>query len=120
MRNKTKATAIDEWMARWTLCKNKEKYQMMELKEGVKERDIWERTKIQSSYMELTNKNFRCIAAFPVAGLWVHEKDTWENCLRIPYQAMVDGKLPKNPEEEELMPVVEKDWKELFEGWIQD
>jgi hypothetical protein len=120
MRRERKATAIDEWMDRWGKCNNKEKYQLIEMKSGVKEKDIWERTKIQQSYMELTEKHFRCIGTLKTAGLWVHEKDPWENCLRITFRNMEDGKLPKNPDNEPIIPMTEEEWDELWEGWKQE
>jgi hypothetical protein len=120
MRNKERTTAIDEWMDRWKSCNNKETYQMIELRKGVADKNIWVRTKIQEAYMELSEKKFRCIGTLPTAGLWVHQKDPWENCLRIPYTSMEQGELPKNPEEEEILPMTEEEWDELWGAWKQE
>jgi methylmalonyl-CoA mutase N-terminal domain/subunit len=120
MRNARKSTAIEQWAERWAVCMNKETYQMIELKKEVAEKDIWARTKIQESYMELTEKKFRCIGTLPTAGLWVYQKDPWENCLRIPYRNMQDGKLPKDPEDEPIFQETEEEWDEIWGGWKQE
>jgi hypothetical protein len=120
MRNARKGTAIEEWMDRWVKCNGKEKYEMIELKRSVKGKNIWERTRMQNTYMEMVEKNFRCVATLPKAGLWVHEKDPWENCLRVSYKDMMEGRQPKNPEQEPIMPVTEDEWARLFEGWQQE
>jgi hypothetical protein len=120
MRNKGRATAIDQWAERWALCNNKEKYVMIELQKGMKDKDIWERTKIQQSYMELTEKHFRCLVTLKTAALWVHEKDPWEKCLRIPYKNMEEGNLPRDPDDEPIMPMTEEEWDEIWEGWKQE
>jgi hypothetical protein len=120
MENRERTTAIDEWMEMWSQCQGKEKYQMMELKKSMKGKTIWERTRIQNTYMHMVLKNFRCVATLPKAGLWVHQKDPWETCLRVSYKDMAEGRQPKNPEQEPIMPLTEDEWTRFFDGWRQE
>jgi hypothetical protein len=70
--------------------------------------------------MDMVGKNFRCVATLPKAGLWVHEKDPWETCLRVSYKDMMQGRAPKVPEDEPIMPETEGEWDELWRGWKQE